>query len=235
MDDMDVGSLAEYLHLTPAQVTKMAVRGKLPARKVRGEWRFSEPEIHLWLEERIGVSDMDQLDRVQQVLDRAADSVDDPKISEICRVEAVEVPLNARTRGSVIRSMCQLAGRTGLLWDARAMSEAVQAREQLHPTALDSGIALLHPRRPQTSILAESVIAMGICPAALPFSDSGQLTDIFFLICSYDDPIHLRILAKLSRMIADETLLESLRGSETPQEAWQHLKASEDEIDAAET
>ena len=233
MDDMDVDALAEYLHLTPPQVAKMAVRGKLPGRKVGGQWRFSEPEIHLWLEQRIGASDLDQLDRVQQVLDRAAGpGDDDPKIAELCRVEAVEVPLNARTRGSVIRSMCQLAAKTGLVWDASAMAEAVQAREQLHPTALESGVALLHPRRPQSSILAESLIALGVCPAALPFSGSGQLTDVFFLICSYDDASHLRILAKLSRMIADVEFLRALRGSQTPQEAWQHLEASEDAIDA---
>ena len=56
MDDLDVAKLAEYLHLTPDQVTRMAVRGKVPARKVVGQWRFSEAEIHHWLEERIGAS-----------------------------------------------------------------------------------------------------------------------------------------------------------------------------------
>ena len=30
MEDLDVPKLAEYLHLTPEQVKKMAVRGRLP-------------------------------------------------------------------------------------------------------------------------------------------------------------------------------------------------------------
>jgi futalosine hydrolase len=38
------------------------------------------------------------------------------------------------------------------------MAEAVAAREDLHPTALENGVALLHPRRPQTSILAEPLV-----------------------------------------------------------------------------
>jgi PTS system nitrogen regulatory IIA component len=234
MEDLDVPRLAGYLHLTPDQVTKMALRGRIPGRKVGGQWRFSEAEIHHWLEDRIGASDLEGLDRVQRVLDRAAaGEVADRPIGELCPVDAVAVPLNARTRGSVIRSMCKLAAESGLMWDAAAMAEAVQAREQMHPTALDCGVALLHPRRPQTSILADSVVALGICPASIPFSDRGHLTDVFFLICSYDDATHLRILAKVSRMIADGELLTELRKCRSSADAWYCLNASEQAIDSA--
>ncbi len=233
MEDLDVARLAEYLHLTPDQVTRMATRGKLPGRKVGGQWRFSEAEIHHWLEERIGASEGEELDRVQRVLDRAAGEVVDRPIHELCTIESIAVPLNARTRGSVIRSMCDLAARSGLMWDAPAMAEAVKAREQMHPTALAGGVALMHPRRPQTSILADSVVALAICPSPIPFADQGHLTDIFFLICSYDDATHLRILAKLSRMIGDGELLNDLRQSQSAAEAWEHLRRSEERIDMA--
>jgi PTS system nitrogen regulatory IIA component len=234
VEDLDVARLAEYLHLTPDQVTRMAVRGKLPGRKVGGQWRFSEAEIHHWLEERIGVGDSAELSRVQRVLDRAAGPDSDPPISSLCSIDTIAVPLNARTRGSVIRSMSELAAKSGLLWDAPAMAEAIKAREQMHPTALDSGVALLHPRRPQTSILADSVIALAVCPSPIPFADRGQLTDVFFLICSYDDSAHLRILAKLSRMISDTELLTQLRTCQSPAEAWEALQRSEEQCDTAE-
>ncbi len=233
MEDFDVARLAEYLHVTPDQVTRMAVRGRLPGRRVGGDWRFNEAEIHHWLEERIGVSDMDELNKVQRVIDRVVGETLDRPLSELCTPETTAVPLNARTRGSVIRAMCELASRSGLLWDAAAMAEAVQAREQMHPTALDCGVALLHPRRPQSSILSDSVVAMAVCPSPIPFSDSGQLTDIFFLICSYDDASHLRILAKLSRLIADGEILAGLRACSTVAEAWECLKESEEALDSA--
>ncbi len=233
MEDLDLARLADYLHLTPDQVRKMVERGRLPGRKVGGQWRFNEAEIHHWLEERIGVSDVEGLHRVQRVLNRAAGETVDRPIHELCTVETIAVGLPARTRGSVIRSMCELAAKSGLMWDAPAMAEAVKVREQMHPTALDCGVALLHPRRPQTSILADSVIAMAVCPSAIPFSDTGQLTDIFFLICSYDDAVHLRILAKLSRMIADSEMLARIRESQTPEEVWEHLRGSEDSLDSA--
>ncbi|MEO9594607.1 PTS sugar transporter subunit IIA [Rhodopirellula bahusiensis] len=230
MEDLDIPQLAEYLHITPDQVRKMVSRGNLPGRRVGGDWKFNEAEIHHWLEERIGLSDQGELDQVRAVLHRRS-KAPPHTLAEICPVDLVSNPFVARTRGSVIRNMCELASRTGMLWDAPAMAEAVSTREKLHPTALDCGVALLHPRRPQTSILAESVLAMGVCPTPVAFSDTGQLTDIFFLICSYDDSSHLRILAKLSRIVSDEAFLEGVRASDTPADAWAILNEAEMSLD----
>ena len=91
------------------------------------------------------------------------------------------------------------------------MIEAVRARENLHPTALDNGVALLHPRRPLASILGEPFLALGRTVNGIPFGGGRTLTDIFFLICSRDDRGHLRMLARLSRLIADASLLARLR------------------------
>ncbi|TWU65880.1 PTS system fructose-specific EIIABC component [Crateriforma conspicua] len=224
MDVLDVDKLAEYLHLTPAQVNKMANRGKLPGRKVGGQWQFNEAEIHHWLEERIGLSDDDELDKVEALLERNHGDAGDATLSQLCPPSNIAVPLQARTRSSVIRSMCDLAATSGYLWDAATMSEAVKTREELHPTALDCGVALLHPRRPQTSILAESVLALGICSAGIPFSSGrGQLTDVFFLICSYNDSAHLRILAKLSRLVSQPDFLAHLRSATSADQAWQSI------------
>ena len=230
LEDFDVGQLAAYLHLTPDQVMKMVKQNRLPARRVGGKWRFSEAEIHHWLEERIGAANEEQLDRVEAVLDRSAGQEVSPRLADLMPVDAIAVPLAARTRGSVIRNMCDLAAKTGLMWDAPAMVEAVQAREALHPTALENGVALLHPRRPQTSILADSLLALGVCQTPIPFSDSGQLTDVFFLICSYDDRSHLRILTRLSRLISSDDLIDHLRQAESAQVAWDILRSAEEEM-----
>ena len=228
MEDLELPQIAQYLHLTPHQVEKMADRGRLPGRKVGGQWRFNEAEIHHWLEDQIGASDDSvELARVQRVVDRMTDESHDREIHELCTVDTIEVPLRARTRGSVIRDMSDLAAKSGLMWDAPAMADAVKNREAMHPTALDCGVALLHPRRPQTSILADTVVALAISQARIPFSDSGHMTDVFFLICSYDDSSHLRTLAKISRLIAMDSFLDRLRACETPSEAWHCLQEAD--------
>src|SRR5205814_1233795 len=162
------------------------------------------------------------LHHVQHLLDTAAPSFESAsvEISELLLPEAIAIPLDARTRSSVIKAMVELAAKTGLLWDSAEMAEAVQAREKLHPTALDNGVALLHPRRPLPHILGQPLLALGKTASGVPFgSESGQLTDIFFLICSVDDSQHLRMLARLSRLISSLGFLSALREASSAAEA----------------
>jgi nitrogen PTS system EIIA component len=213
--DFDIDSLATYLHLTPSQVSRMADRGKLPGRKISGQWRFSEAEIHHWLEERIGLSDDEELAQVENVLERRSGTSEAVSIARMLPREAIAVPLQARTRSSVIDEMTELAARTGLLWDAGKMAQSVREREHLHPTALDNGVALLHPRRPLANILEAPFLAVGRTYQGIPFGGAqGGLTDVFFLICSIDDQGHLRTLARLSRLLNDSMFLDGLRCSE---------------------
>jgi len=217
----NVETLAAFLHLTPQQVSRLADRGKLPGRKVAGEWRFSRPEIHRWFEERIGVADEDGLVEVEGVLERnaPADQKQEVSLAAMLPREAVAVPLLAQSRNSVINAMVELAASTGILWDPRAMAEAVKAREDMHPTALDGGVALMHPRRPMAKILSQPMMALGRTNHGIPFGSGAPLTDVFFLICSTDDRGHLRVLARLSRLLNVADFLARLRSAPDAAEA----------------
>ncbi len=127
-DDFGIESLAAYLHVDPAQVLRLVDRGRLPGRKVAGQWRFSPAEVHHWLEERIGLSSDEELVQMEGVLRRAAGTPEESPLSiaEMLPLEAIAIPLLARTRGSAITSMVELAARTGMLWDTAKMAEAVR-------------------------------------------------------------------------------------------------------------
>jgi len=219
--DFDIDSLAKHLHITPQQVSRLAAKGKLPARKIAGEWQFSRSEIHHWMEDRIGLSNEGELLEVEEVLERSAAASDEEvSITKLMSIEAISMPLAARTRSSVIRTMVELGAKTGYLWDPDKMIEAVRSREEMHPTALENGVAMLHPRRPMSSILGEAIVALGRTSKGIPFGGSrGTLTDIFFLICSIDDRSHLRLLARLSRIITQEGFIDMLREVDSPAEA----------------
>jgi PTS system nitrogen regulatory IIA component len=212
-DDFGVESLAAYLHVDPAQVVRLAEREKLPGRKVAGEWRFSRAEVHHWLEERIGLSSDEELVRMEGVLRRTGGASEgELRLAELLPLEAMAVPLAARTRTSVMTSMVDVAARTGWLWDTAKMAEAVRAREDMLSTALENGVALLHPRRPMGAILGQALVAFGRTESGIPFGGPrGVLTDLFFLILSIEDRGHLRVLARLSRLISDPGLLSALR------------------------
>jgi PTS system nitrogen regulatory IIA component len=229
--DFDVPSLAKYLHLSPQQVVKLAERGSLPGRKVGGEWKFAKPDIHQWFEQQIGLSSHTELLHVENVLHQSAPPENQAviRIADLLPLQAIEIPLPARTRNSVIEAMVEVAARTGWLWDPQALAEAIRAREDIHPTALDNGVALLHPRRPMTKILAQPFLALGCTVTGIPFGGT-TLTDIFFLICSTDDGMHLRVLARLSRLLTVRGFLNALHQAPNAAAARQIVLEAEEKL-----
>ena len=230
--DFDIESLAVYLHLTPQQVTRLADRSKLPGRKVAGQWRFARAEIHHWLEGRIGLSDESELVGVEDVLQRAAgtEQPQEIRLGELLPLEAIAIPLAARTRNSVITHMVELAANTGWLWDPPKMVEAVRAREDMHPTALENGVALLHPRRPMSRILSQPLLALGRTGTGIPFGGAVPTTDVFFLVCSVEDRGHLRVLARLSRVLTSPGFLDALREASDAKAAHQLIVDAENKL-----
>jgi nitrogen PTS system EIIA component len=230
--NFDVAGLARYLHLPPQQVERLAERNKLPGRKVGGHWIFARADVHHWLEHQIGRSDEQELLDVEAVLQRSAPPEDreDICIANLLPTEAIAVPLCARTRNSVIDSMVELAGRTGWLWDEKEMAHAVKAREDMHTTALENGVALLHPRRPMAKILSQPFLALGCTSTGIPFGVAAPLTDVFFLICSMEDRGHLRVLARLSRILTSPGFLNALHQATSPDEAHRLIVETEEKL-----
>lgn len=225
---------ADYLHLSPQQTTRLAERGQLPGRRLGGQWKFNEAELHHWLEERLGLGDEQALVHVETVAAKAAPHAAET-LAELIPFDAIAVPHDARTKASVINDIVQLAAGTGLLWDSDKLKEAVLARESLHSTALDNGVALLHPRRPMASILAQPLVALVRTHQPLAFGDTkGRLTDVFFLICSVDDAGHLRTLSRLTRLLNDAAFLEELRHAESSKAALESILTAEKRLFTSE-
>ncbi len=230
-EDFDLQSLATYLHLTPAQVERMANREQLPGRRVGGQWKFSTSEIHHWWEDRIGLSTPTELEQVERVLDTTRPA-DTPGIAALLQPAAIAIPLQARTRNSVIERICALSADLGLMWEPDKMVEAIKNRESLHPTALENGVALLHPRRPIPSSMNEPFLALGVTSSGIPFGGPrGVLTDIFFLIASSDEQRHLCVLARLSRLIGVPDFPDRLRACEDNRAAWTLIRDADAKLD----
>jgi PTS system nitrogen regulatory IIA component len=110
------------------------------------------------------------------------------------------------------------------------MAEAVRTREEMHPTALENGVALLHPRRPMPKILSQPFLALGCTASGIPFGGAAPLTDVFFLICSMDDRNHLRVLARLSRLLTLPGFLNALHQAEDSMSAHQLIVEAEEKL-----
>jgi PTS system nitrogen regulatory IIA component len=225
---MDLEQLADYLQRDIREVSKLASRGHLPGRKVSGQWRFALAEINHWIETQLPGYSEQQLTAIER---QGSQAEEEPILSELLSEATIAVPFTATTRTSVLRDLVGLAEQSWQVYDPQAILEAVRQREELASTALESGVAIPHPRRPLPAALGEPVMAYGRSLSGVPFGGpGGALTDVFFLVCCRDDRTHLRVLARLSRLLLRPGFLDELRSREKPSDSWQLIADSEREL-----
>jgi len=156
---------------------------------------------------------------------------EEPLLSVLLSEATTAVPLPATTRTSVLRELVTLAEQSWQVYDPEAILTAIRSREEMGSTALESGVAIPHPRRPLVNALGESLVAYGRTATTLPFgAPSGVGTDIFFLVCCRDDRTHLRVLARLSRLLLRPNFLDGLRAAETAAETYHLIEEAEREL-----
>jgi PTS system nitrogen regulatory IIA component len=213
METMDVEQLAGYLSRDARELGKLASRGVLPARKVNGEWRFAKAEIHHWLSTRLHELTHAELTGIE---DAHTLDVPEPLLANLLRPECVAVPLAASTRPSVLRELVRLAEASHLVYDEDALRTALQQREDMASTALPGGVAIPHPHRPAgPGVVGDCVVAFGRTARGIGYGGPrGELTDLFFLVACTTDRTHLRVLARLGRLIQTEGFLDQLREAE---------------------
>ncbi len=223
-ETLDLNQLAGLLRRDARELSKLAVKGTLPGRKVAGEWRFHRAEIQNWLEREMPGLDDEQLRNLEETHPEPTE----PLLSTLLQPACVEVPLPARTAASVPRELVRLAEQSWQVYDPQAILDAVFTREEMASTAQENGVAILHPRRPLADALGEALVAFGRTLSGIPFgAPRGGLTDLFFIVLSRDERTHLRVLARLSRLILRPGFLDTLRDAETAADAILVIRSAE--------
>lgn len=49
---LTIEQIADYLQVSREKIYKLCQRGKMPASKLGGQWRFDRKEIDLWLKKQ---------------------------------------------------------------------------------------------------------------------------------------------------------------------------------------
>ncbi|MFV0442793.1 MAG: PTS sugar transporter subunit IIA [Planctomycetaceae bacterium] len=212
--------LAAHLGRDRRELERMVSRGRMPGRKVGGHWTFHSADIAAWLEDEMRTYSEGELAVVERAQHSAEVSAATP-VSSLLPIEHISVPLEARTKRSVLEQLVEAAGRTWKIWEPATVLKLVQEREELCSTAFDVGVAIPHVRQPLPDVLEDSVLAFGRTFAGIPFgAANNSSTDLFFLVVCRDIRTHLQILARLGRMIQRPRFLADLR--ETPDAASAH-------------
>ena len=140
------------------------------------------------------------------------------RLSDYLQVEAVDAHLGASNKPGVLRALVGLFLRVAPDLDPNKVVEVLEQREALQSTGIGKGIGIPHARFVE---IEEPVIALGLSAGGIEFDAlDGEPTHLFvtILVPANAQALHLKILARVSRLIADKALLDrmlSARDSDT--------------------
>jgi len=231
---LTLDELARHLGRDRREIEKLANRGRLPGRKISGEWQFHSADITRWLEQEMRDYSSAELRQLEQTQWSTEISNELP-VSSILHPETVEVPLEARTKRAVLETLIEVAGRTWQVWSPSDVLGAVQQREELMSTAYPGGIAIPHPRNPLPEAYGESLLAFGRTYNGIAFgASSGGLTDLFFLVLCRDAKSHLQILARLGRIFQLPQFINQLRQTDDAAETYALICDADEQVASAD-
>jgi nitrogen PTS system EIIA component len=213
-DWLTLDELSRHLGRDRREVERLVHRGRIPAHKRGMEWCFHSAEITEWLEQEMRDYSDSQLAALEQSQAELGAPAADLLLTNMLRPEFVEVPLDARTKRSVLESLVEVAARTWKVWEPAVVLNAVIERESMMSTAFDAGVAIPHPRQPQVDSLEESVVAFGKTPGPIAFGAANNSgTDLFFLVLCRDARSHLQVLARIGRLVQNPRFINDLRAA----------------------
>src|SRR5207249_11054635 len=137
---------------------------------------------------------------------------------------AVTVDLTAVTKKGVLEELVALLARNGKVKDSQATVEILLEREKLGSTGIGQGIAIPHAKTDQT---AQVTAAFGLSRKGVQFDAlDGEPVYIFFLLVAPPDAagLHLKALARISRLLKDKFFRQALRETKTAAEILKLIK-----------
>jgi len=132
-------------------------------------------------------------------------------LSELCVIDE----LKAKTKKEVLYELSEILLEEKPSLDSAAVVEVLLDREKLGSTGIGEGIAIPHGKM---ASLERLIVSFGRSTRGVDFEAlDGKPAYLFFLLMAPENSAgqHLKALAKISRMLKDETFRQSLMKAES--------------------
>ena len=152
------------------------------------------------------------------------------KICRRLKVEHIFLDVSLSDKDAVLGFVSEIAVKTGVAKDRELLHQGLQKRESLMSTGIGDGIALPHATTPEVADAAVFLVrlAKGIDFDAL---DEKPVDIVLPLLIPEDNtPLHLQLLAGVSRLCKLPEFLTAIRLAKDPSSLWKEIKALEDQM-----
>ena len=132
------------------------------------------------------------------------------KVGDLLQPQLINLELKATSKAEAIGELASLMANAGFLDDAQAYIGAVMEREAVGSTGVGMGVAIPHGK---SKAVLEACVAFGKSESGVDFNGPDGPAHLIFLIAVPEnaDNHHLKILAKLSRMLIHEEVRTQLK------------------------
>ncbi len=155
------------------------------------------------------------------------------KIRELLALESIDLNANPTDKNQTIEKAIDLMVKSGKISDRGSYSQAVHNREKEFSTGVGGGIAIPHGR---CAGVAKAGLAAMVVPEGVEYKamDGNPVNLVFLIAAPEEGSVHLEVLAKLSRMLMDESLVQKLIHASSPENFMEILNKAEEEADQKE-
>ena len=151
-------------------------------------------------------------------------------LSDVFRSEMVWPELSATTKEEVIKELAGLIVRGYPHLNEDELNTVLMDRERLGSTGIEDGIAIPHAKVPG---LDHIIVACGRSGNGLDFNaHDSKITHLFFVLLApmHSTGMHLKVLARLSRLLKESRVRNKLMESNTAPEMYKVIIEEDDKF-----
>jgi fructose-specific phosphotransferase system IIA component len=148
-------------------------------------------------------------------------------ISELLNDGYIDLQLDVADKATAIDKLSEMLYSTGKVTDQIHFMNAVLEREKLGNTAIGAGVAIPHAR---CTTVKEMSIAFARAPQGIDFNSAdGDPVSLIFLLAApvESGSLYLKLLARISRLLRYQDLIESLKNATTKEEVIEIIASKE--------
>ncbi|MBN2542324.1 PTS sugar transporter subunit IIA [bacterium] len=215
---MTTRELARYIKLNEKTVLRMAQNGQIPGVKIGNQWRFHLASIDRYLQTDLMESSNADLDLIISTKENVI------PLSRLTDLPFMELTSPAKTSDDALAELSKIAYDSGLTPSDGKLVKLLKQRERMLSTAVCNGVAFPHPRHPSPELFKESRIIILRSEKGIDFkAPDGKLVRLFFMPCTPNEFDHVRLLAKISRLLHTPGMVDKIMNLETREQVMQLL------------
>ena len=153
-------------------------------------------------------------------------------LSELLSPAAINLGLKSMDRDAVLGELVDQIPQLARQPEARqTLLHALREREELHSTGIGDGIALPHSRNALVGLVDQPIMVFGRHAEGIPYGAIDSVpARLFFLLVAPTVTQHLAVLARLSRLLRDAKLRQSLLTAEKPEQVLALIREAEGKL-----